>query len=87
MPTLNATLPAALILGDSISMGYAPLVRERLNGVVHVVRPEVNCMDSGFGLAHLDEWLGETPWDVIHFNFGLHDLKYLASDGRYVSPE
>lgn len=24
---------------------------------------------------------------MIHFNFGLHDLKYLDAQGKYVSPE
>jgi hypothetical protein len=37
------------------------------------------------GLEHLDTWLGDQPWDVIHFNWGLHDLKYIdpASDPRH----
>ena len=26
------------------------------------------------GKDHLDEWLGDIQWDVIHFNWGLHDL-------------
>lgn len=28
------------------------------------------------GLAKLDAWLGTGKWDVIHFNWGLHDLKH-----------
>src|SRR3990172_9226247 len=31
------------------------------------------------GLDQLDAWLGEKPWDVIHFNFGLHDLKHMKN--------
>ena len=27
-----------------------------------------------FGLARLEQWLGDERWDVIHFNWGLHDL-------------
>jgi hypothetical protein len=23
-------------------------------------------------------WLGDGKWDVIHFNFGLHDAKYFS---------
>jgi acyl-CoA thioesterase-1 len=51
-----------------------------------VHRPAANCGDTADGLAHLDQWLGEGKWDVIHFNFGLHDLKYLDGEGRYVGP-
>lgn len=79
-------LPRVLILGDSISIGYTIAVRELLRGKANVHRPPANCSDTGHGLAHLDEWLGEGKWDVIHFNFGLHDLKYLDSEGRYVGP-
>ncbi|MCA9042292.1 MAG: SGNH/GDSL hydrolase family protein, partial [Planctomycetaceae bacterium] len=30
-----------------------------------------------YGVKHIDRWLkaGTGKWDVIHFNFGLHDLK------------
>jgi acyl-CoA thioesterase-1 len=30
----------------------------------------------------LSQWLGDTKWDVIHFNFGLHDLKYMGKNGK-----
>jgi acyl-CoA thioesterase-1 len=35
----------------------------------------------------LDDWLGTNHWDVIHFNFGLHDLKCLDAKGKYVDPK
>ena len=28
------------------------------------------------GLEKMTAWLGDGKWDVIHFNFGLHDAKY-----------
>ena len=28
------------------------------------------------------QWLGDTKWDVIHFNFGLHDLCYCHPDSK-----
>jgi acyl-CoA thioesterase-1 len=40
-------------------------------------KPE-NCAYSAHGLTRLDAWLGDTDWKVIHFNFGLHDLKYIG---------
>jgi len=27
------------------------------------------------GLANMKDWLGDGKWDVIHFNFGLHDAE------------
>ena len=33
----------------------------------------------------LDAWLGDTKWDVIHFNHGLHDLKYVDDTGKSVA--
>ena len=38
-------------------------------------------------MQNLDAWLGDKKWDVIHFNFGLHDLVYMGPDGaRLVDP-
>jgi hypothetical protein len=80
-------LPRVLLIGDSISMGYTVPVRELLKGKANVHRPPVNCGPTERGLASLEQWLGTNQWAVIHFNFGLHDLKYLDEQGRYVSPE
>lgn len=80
-------LPRVLILGDSISMGYTVPVRERLAGQANVLRPLENCSESANGVKKLDAWLGDKKWDVIHFNFGLHDLKYLDAAGKYVTPD
>jgi len=80
-------LPRVLLVGDSISMGYTLKVRALLHGRANVHRPAANCGDTGRGLAQLDAWLGDGRWDVIHFNFGLHDLKYLDEAGKYVPPE
>ena len=35
----------------------------------------------GTGVEKVDQWLGSEHWDVIHFNWGLHDLKHLK-DGK-----
>ncbi|MES2694935.1 MAG: SGNH/GDSL hydrolase family protein [Verrucomicrobiota bacterium] len=74
-------LPRVLLLGDSISMGYTVKVRELLAGKANVHRPPENCFESGNGLKKLDAWLGTGKWDVIHFNFGLHDNKYVDEKG------
>ena len=80
-------LPRVLILGDSISIGYTLPVRTRLTGVANVHRPAENCSESAKGVRTLDKWLGTGKWDVIHFNFGLHDVKYLDEAGKYVTPD
>ena len=81
----NPNLPRVLIIGDSISMGYTIPVREKLEGEANVHRPPMNCGPTSRGVKHIDEWLGEGDWDVIHFNFGLHDLKYME-DGEHQVP-
>jgi acyl-CoA thioesterase-1 len=80
-------LPRVLLIGDSISIGYTRAVRRELHGRANVVRPPENCGPTGFALKRLDGWLGSGPWAVIHFNFGLHDLKYLDSEGTYIVPQ
>lgn len=80
-------LPRVLLIGDSISMGYTVPVRERLAGKANVLRPAENCSESANGVKKIDAWLGAAKWDVIHFNFGLHDVKYLDPDGKYVTPD
>ena len=76
-----AGLPRVLLIGDSISIGYTLPVRELLKGKANVHRPPTNCGPTNRGLAGIDEWLGDGKWDVIHFNWGLHDLKYIAAKG------
>lgn len=80
-------LPRVLLIGDSISIGYTLSVRAHLAGRANVHRPAENCGSTGYGLERLDAWLGAGKWAVIHFNFGLHDLKYLDAAGNYVTPD
>ncbi len=68
--------PKVLIIGDSISIGYTPFVKEALKDDAIVVHNKGNAQDTGTGLKRLDEWLGDKKWDVIQFNWGLWDLCY-----------
>ncbi len=77
-----AGLPRVLLIGDSISIGYTLAVRELLTGKANVHRPPVNCGPTIRGVEQIDAWLGDGRWDVIHFNFGLHDLK-IMDDGKH----
>ncbi|MBI1336102.1 MAG: SGNH/GDSL hydrolase family protein [Phycisphaera sp.] len=78
----DACLPSLFIIGDSISQGYTPIVREMLRGRCNVERPRANCGDTRLGLERLDEWLDGRRWDVIHFNWGLHDLCHRHPDSK-----
>lgn len=80
-------LPRVLLIGDSISMGYTLPVRTLLKGKANVHRPPTNCGATSVGLAGLAKWLGDKPWDVIHFNFGLHDAKLPPEGNRHAPPE
>ena len=36
-------------------------------------RVKGNCRYSAYGVMHMDTWLDDGDWDLIHFNFGLWD--------------
>lgn len=79
---LNPNLPNVLIIGDSISIGYTGHVRTQLGSVANVIHNPGNAEGTTLGRAKLQQWLGDTKWDVIHFNWGLHDLKHVTKAGR-----
>jgi lysophospholipase L1-like esterase len=66
-------LPRVLLIGDSVSRGYTQDVRKALEGKANVHRAPENCGPTANGIKKIDAWLGESKWDVIHFNFGIHD--------------
>ena len=70
-----AELPKVLIIGNSISLGYTPYVAKLLQGKADVIHNPANAQDTRYGLENLDEWLEMDDWDVIHFNWGLWDLR------------
>ena len=80
-------LPRVLLIGDSISIGYTVPVRNLLKGKANVHRIPTNGGPTTNGLAHLKQWLGDEKWDVIHFNWGLHDLKFMPDGKRQVDIE
>jgi len=80
-------LPRVLIIGDSISIGYTVPARNALKGKANLHRPQTNCGPTTKGVQEIDKWLGDGKWDVIHFNWGLHDLKYMGPKGENLYPK
>tara|TARA_R110000850_G_scaffold54619_1_gene130004 strand:- start:1678 stop:2415 length:738 start_codon:yes stop_codon:yes gene_type:complete len=78
---IDPALPNVLIIGDSISMGYTGTVKAELASKANVFHNAGNSQGTTNGLAKIDEWLAVADWDVIHFNFGLHDLKRVTEAG------
>ena len=70
----NAALPRVLLIGDSISQGYTGATRKKLAGKAEVHRVPANCGSTVRSLKSIDDWLGDERWDVIHFNWGIHDV-------------
>ena len=81
-PQDNPELPNVLLIGDSISIGYTADVQKQLAGKADVFRIPGNGKYSEYGLQNLNKWIGSRKWDVIHFNFGLHDLKFMGPTGK-----
>ena len=86
--TPDPALPNVLILGDSISIGYTLQVRALLKGKANVFRAmtpdgrrQMNCSGTTTGVQKIDTWLDGHKWAVIHFNWGLHDLKHVKVAG------
>ncbi|HWS00574.1 MAG TPA: hypothetical protein VN249_08145, partial [Prolixibacteraceae bacterium] len=65
-----------LIIGDSISIGYSPFVEKALAPDILVTHNPGNGGSTRRGLDSLDVWLNHKKWDLITFNFGLHDMIY-----------
>jgi len=79
----NDKIDNILIIGDSISGGYTPYLKSGLEGKALVAHNKGNAQHTGVGIEKLDEWISDTiKWDIIVFNFGLHDLCYRHPDSE-----
>ncbi len=70
-------LPNVLVIGDQTSLNYDRALRETLAGKANLHHPPCNCGGSE-NWRSLHRWLANPEgagrrWDVIAFNFGLHD--------------
>lgn len=81
-------LPKVVLLGDSIRLGYAPIVQKELAGKALVISPKANGGDSSNNLKHLEEWVIREQPAIVHFNAGIHDTKKSKTNGMFqVSPD
>lgn len=90
-PALNpiedvAGMPRVLLIGDSISIGYTLTVRRFLEGKANVHRIPANGGPTKSGVGSIEKWFGIGTWDVIRFNWGIHDLKLMPDGKRQVEP-
>lgn len=80
----STTKPNTLILGDSVSIGYTGYVSRALANLTLLQHSPYDVRDGGagatnVGVACLDNFLKTqrqtaVQWDIVMFNFGLHDL-------------
>ncbi len=75
-------IPKILIIGDSISIGYTPFVKQCLVEKAIVEHNPGNAQHTGTGLKNIEEWIGDEDWDIIQFNWGLWDLCYRDQDSK-----
>lgn len=71
----NGSLPQYLAIGDSITWGMFPHLKEDLASVADSHLVSKNAGPTGEGVQCVDVWVGEdlNRWDVISYNFGAWD--------------
>ena len=84
-PPDGSQLPRVLIIGDSISIGYAATVRKQLEGKAIVDHWATPLWVTHAGIhPGLEKAVGEYQYAVIHFNHGLHGWqKDRTPEGSY----
>ncbi len=89
IPEANGTqLPRVLLVGDSITGGYAPKVAELLKGKASVARLTTSkSIGDPALLAEVALVLGQCQFDVVHFNNGLHGWGYSEAEYQQHFPE
>jgi lysophospholipase L1-like esterase len=84
MPHTNDhDLPRVLLIGDSITRAYYPMVEERLKGKAYVARIATSkAIGDPALLLELLTFLSEAKFDVVHFNIGMHGWAYSEDEYR-----
>jgi hypothetical protein len=67
--------PVGLIVGDSISIGYTPEMKNIFNEI-QVVRNECNARGSKHGFKNIERWAAHAEeWEFCTINHGIWDLQ------------
>ncbi|MCS6864482.1 MAG: GDSL-type esterase/lipase family protein [Gemmataceae bacterium] len=95
----SSSKPQVLLMGDSIRQGYAPLVTQKLETVAEVFSFPDNGGDTTTTLQQLETWIRDKhgpfaerpnvnsrPPLIVHFNCGLHDVKFTAATQKHQVP-
>jgi hypothetical protein len=94
----STTMPTAIVIGDSVSIGYTPHVIEMLQGKVQVQHSPAagggGADDTPYGeqcIVTLESFLRTAKyepakWDVITYNFGLQYVPHTAAGSRFQRP-
>jgi hypothetical protein len=71
----QSKLPSYLMVGDSISMGMVSggKLFDALNTTVQPVHSPGNACNANRGAHCIDNWLDSCAFDIVSFNFGIHD--------------
>lgn len=73
-----------LIVGDSISIGYTPFLKDSLERQgICVEHNRGNGGSTIRGRDNIESWIANRQWDVIVFNFGLHDMVHKDAQNKY----
>ena len=76
-------LPHVLLIGDSITRGYYPVVQKQLEGKALVDRLSSSAFVSDpMLLAQVAMVLDNTPYDIVHFNNGMHGWQHSEEEYR-----
>jgi lysophospholipase L1-like esterase len=79
-------LPKVVLIGDSIRLGYAPIVARQLDGKAVIAQSKANGGDSSNVVKNLKKWAIDEQPDVVHFNCGIHDIKKDKQTGKFQTP-
>jgi len=88
---LDPTRKNVIIIGDSLTIGYTPIVAQLLADIAFVQHAPWDLKDGGaeetaYGLQCIDQWLASPSGlpiqpDLIYFNFGIHDTVTSCTPG------
>ena len=83
----KSDLPHVVLIGDSITRGYYPIVAKSLAGKAYVARmANSQFLSDPLLLAQLRLFLSQMKVEVIHFNNGMHGWNYTEEQYRAAFP-